>query len=558
MGWVQEKLGNNGSAFKLEGDVLICGAGAAGCLAAIGAVEHGCSDVIIVDKGRLEGCGCCGAGQDHFSAHLNSGPDWDSDDAATKWYSTPGWGVSPNLVEKTFTRHVGGMVNRLESLGIEFFKDEGGSYYRTQALGQPGPWWMMMKNGKYVKRKLAAKVRSLGVNVLDHVMIIRLLSEDNIVSGAVGLGTRSGNLYIISARTVIFAMGSHQSRWSTNSTGNPFNIWQNPANTGSNVIVGYDIGAKVKNLEMCVATILPKGFGAPAMNAFGGMNVDIVNALGESFMKQYHPLGPQAPRGSLISGFYEEAQKGKDPFFIDARHIPEKDMMHLINNLLSVDKDTFGDYLAHRRIDLRKDLLEVEIGEFSGGGNLLVDDDCQSNVKGLFGLPFSGMLSTAMCGGYAVGAEAAEYAKKHSGYPRIQISLSKEDISEILAPLARSGSDCCTPREFADLIRQIMRYYMGYVRNQRKMELALQKLRMVDEHVSRVMARNLHELVRTHETAHLLRYCELMVQASLAKKGVKGFYKRSDNVNRDKDDRFSPVVLWRSQGQSFTELQVVR
>jgi succinate dehydrogenase/fumarate reductase flavoprotein subunit len=103
-----------------------------------------------------------------------------------------------------------------------------------------------------------------------------------------------------------------------------------------------------------------------------------------------------------------------------------------------------------------------------------------------------------------------------------------------------------------------MRYYMGYVRNQRKMELALQKLRMVDEHVSRVMARNLHELVRTHETAHLLRYCELMVQASLAKKGVKGFYKRSDNVNRDRDDRFSPVVLWRSQGQSFTELQVVR
>ena len=76
-----EKVQNN-----LETDVLVLGAGAAGCLAAAGAREQG-ARVMIVDKGALVSCGCTGAGQDHFGAHLNTGPEWDSDEAATAYYS---------------------------------------------------------------------------------------------------------------------------------------------------------------------------------------------------------------------------------------------------------------------------------------------------------------------------------------------------------------------------------------------------------------------------------------------------------------------------------------
>ncbi len=63
----------------LETDVLILGAGAAGCGAAVGAKKGG-AKVLLVDKGKLESSGCLGGGNDHFMANLNTGPEWDSDE----------------------------------------------------------------------------------------------------------------------------------------------------------------------------------------------------------------------------------------------------------------------------------------------------------------------------------------------------------------------------------------------------------------------------------------------------------------------------------------------
>ena len=113
----------------METDVLVLGAGAAGCLAAYGAREQG-ARVLIVDKGALISCGCTGAGQDHFGAHLNTGPEWDSDEAANTYYSRPGWGVGHTLVEKCFTKVVGNMVNIMEEWGAArpwANRDPGGS-----------------------------------------------------------------------------------------------------------------------------------------------------------------------------------------------------------------------------------------------------------------------------------------------------------------------------------------------------------------------------------------------------------------------------------------------
>ncbi len=525
----------------LEADVLVLGAGAAGCMAAIGAIEKGCSKVIIVDKGPIDSCGCCGAGQDHFAAHLNSGPEWDSDDVATKWYSSPGWGVNAHLVEKTFTKVVGSMVKRLEDLGIEFFRESNGDYYRTQALGQPGPWWMMMKNGKYLKRKLASKVREKGAIVTEHVMITKLLTSNGRVIGALGFNKRNGDLYSFAAKSVVLAMGSHQSRWSTNSTNNPFNIWQNPSNTGTQIVVAFAAGAKLKNLENTVVTTLPKGFGAPAMNAFGGMGAHMINAFKENFMAKHHPLGEQAPRAYHILAEYEERFNGNDPLYIDVRHLADNDMDHLINNLLTVDKNTFLEYLQQRGIDLKEKLLEVEIGEYSGGGNIVTDNNCESNVKGLFGLAFSGMLSTALCGGLVAGFEAAESSLKNDLIFNFDQEIINFEKARLNATLNRKEG--YSPKRFEKLIRQIMNYYMGYSRNKIKLEIALEKLDLIEKLINEIKAENLHELLRAQEAIHLLIYCKLMIRATIERKGMKGFYRMSDTPNVDKNLRSKDVVI---------------
>ena len=537
---------NKHKEITMETDVLILGAGAAGCLAAVGAREKG-AKVLIVDKGSVISCGCTGAGQDHFGAQLNTGPDWDTDEAATHYYSSPGWGVSKPLVEKSFSKEVYAMVKRLEGWGVQFFKKPDGSYYRAPGLGQP-EWFLMMKNGVDLKKILAKGVLDAGAQEEEQIVITKLLNHNGRVAGALGFHRRSGAFYLFRAKSTVLALGAHQSRWSTNSTRMPYNIWQYPWNTGSQVVLPYEMGAKVKNVELSVTTTLPKGFGTPGVNAFAGMGAYFLNAKGERFMKKYHPLGERAPRGALIWAEIQELGEGKGPMFLDCRHLPKKDLEHLVKNLLPVDKHTFNDWLEQRNLDLKKELLEVEIGEFSGGGNLHVDMNMESvNVKGLFGLPFSGMLSTAMTGGLVAGREAAGSASKMDGMSEIDTDQVTRGKEQTFLPF--QVADGHSPKAFEEKIRQVMAYYMGNKRSVKGMNMALRSLELLEKHVHELKAGNNHELMQAHETRHLLTYCQMMIRAVLMRKGMKGFYTVVDYPPKmDKDLRTKYVLLWQENG----------
>jgi succinate dehydrogenase/fumarate reductase flavoprotein subunit len=534
---------------NLKTDVLVLGAGAAGCLAAIGAREQG-AEVIIVDKGSLISCGCTGAGQDHFGAQLNSGPEWDSDKKATQYYSSPGWGVSSRLVEKSFTNEIAGMIRRLEEWGVQFYRKPDGSYFRSAGLGQP-EWFLMMENGVDLKKILAKNVLDSGADKQEQIIITKLLKKEGSITGAMGFNRRTGEILSFQAKAVVLALGAHQSRWFTNSTGMPYNIWQYPWNTGSQIVLPYEIGAKVKNIEMCVLTTLPKGFGTPGVNAFSGMGAHYLNAGGERFMKKYHPLGDRAPRGALVWAEFQEIGMGRGPLFIDCRHVPEKDLDHLINNLLPVDKPTFRDWLMQKGVNLKEELLEVELGEFSGGGNLHVDRNLESvNIKGLFGLPFSGMLSTAMCGGLVAGKEAGASALKSNklrDHDRVQVSVERD---QIFLPL--NLSDGYSPKEVENKVRQIMEYYMGHKRSVKGLGKALEGLEILEAYIDDIRACNYHELMQVYEVRHLMKYCRLMIRSVLMRKGMKGFYTVSDYPpEMDRELRTKYVVQWQENGEAM-------
>ncbi len=539
--------------FVHETDVLVLGAGAAGCMAAIAAREEG-ARAIIVEKGHIDSSGCCGGGQDHFQAHFNSGPDWDSDEAATKYYRGPGWGVTAALTDKTFTKAIGPMVTRVEKLGLEFYRNEDGSYMRTEALGQPGPWWLLMKNGVYCKRILAAGVRDAGADIINQVMITSLFTKDGKVCGAFGIDRRNGDFHIFKARSVVMCMGSHQTRaWSNNSTRNPFNAWQYPYNNGTQVTIAADAGAKMVNLEKCVSTTLPKGYGAPGMNAISGMGGRLRNIRNEIFMEKYHAQGEMAARPYHIVAQQEEVWKGNGPpFWADMTGCSPRNLDLLLTYYLPVDKNTYGEYLEQRGVDIRKDPLEVEFGEYSGAGNLLVNNDCESvTLPGLFGLPFSGMLSTALTGGLVAGREAAKSAL-HRGkekLPEPEAGLTANEKEKVYRPL--STKEGYSPREFEDLIRQVMNFYMGYNRNGKGLEIALEKLRLIERHSGDIKAANPHELTRANEALHLLPYSQMMVLAVMKRGAFAGFYKRSD-VEFDKELRHKHVSIWREAGEIKT------
>ena len=539
------KLDEIGKVAKSE--VLVLGGGVAGCMAAIGAREQG-AKVLIVDKGLIESCGCAGAGNANYHTHFNSGPDWDTDEAVTKYYScsgpTGGYGIlSSQVFDKAITKQLIPMVKRLEDIGIEFYKNPDGSYQRTQAFGNPGPWITTMKNGKYFKRLLAKEVRSVGIETADYVMVTKLLANADRVTGAAGFNIHNGEFYIFRAKSVVLALGSSQERITTSSNGNPFNCWMRPYSTGSAVVIACDAGAKVVDLElMSRATILPKGFGAPGMSAFCGVGAYMVNSIGERYMLKYHPMAEKAPRSIFVLAACNELAEGRGPLYIDARHLSKDDMEHMVKDRLFTDGDVYPEYFKQRGLDLKRDLLEVEVSELLGGGMLLVNEQCASTLNGLFGYT-PAQLALALCGGFSSGTEAAKYALGVKELPQIGSEQVLEEKLNVFRPIKRKAG--YTWRELEDKIRLVMNYYMSFIRNQQGMETALSRLKLIEKHVHEIKVDNYHELLRASETKHLVKYCQLLVRAALARKeSGRCFYKRSDYPDLDETWSNKHVVLW--------------
>ena len=298
-----------------ETDVLILGAGASGCGAALSASRHGLR-VLLADKGKLESCGSLGGGNDHFMAVLNTDDPGDTTETIVDFYCTPTSGYSPSQVRQ-WVEAMPRMIEVLKSLGIEFLHNADGSFYRTTGFGQPGSWWTHINNGKYIKRRLAGLIRSQGVDVLEYVQCTKILVQDGKAVGAAGFHVLDGTFHIIRAKTVISALGRLNGRVSVNSSLNPFNSAFSPFITGSQIALPYEAGAQIITLDTeQEATLLPKGWGCPGMNGITSSGAKGINALGPRYMGKYHPLMEIGPRYLLIQGTHRELTEGNGPPFV--------------------------------------------------------------------------------------------------------------------------------------------------------------------------------------------------------------------------------------------------
>jgi succinate dehydrogenase/fumarate reductase flavoprotein subunit len=222
---------------------------------------------------------------------------------------------------------------------------------------------------------------------------------------------------------------------------------------------------------------------------------------------------------------------------------------------LFVDGDVYPEYFQQRRINLQKDLLEIEVSEILGGGMLLVNERCESTIGGLFGYT-PAQLSLAMCGGFSSGAGAAKYAQTVSKSLEIedgQISAAK---SLLVQPLG--GKTGFSWRKIEDNIRLVMSYYVGFIRNKQGMETALERLRLIESQINEIKADNYHELLRANETRHLIEYCQLLTLASLERKeSGRCFYHRSDYPQLDPGYSNKHVILGREKGKPVVSLETI-
>ncbi|MEJ2169066.1 MAG: FAD-binding protein [Desulfobacterales bacterium] len=131
---------------------------------------------------------------DHFAACLETGPDWDTREAYLDFTIRSARGAAdPAVVEKVYCEELKAAIERFEQVGCNL-RRPGGTFFRPQSYGQPGPWWIKFSgrpwwikfSGKRLKPFLAAAARRAGCRVLDRVVTGDLLLNDGHVCGAAG------------------------------------------------------------------------------------------------------------------------------------------------------------------------------------------------------------------------------------------------------------------------------------------------------------------------------------------------------------------------------------
>lgn len=516
----------------LEADVLVLGSGAAGCGAALAAAEKGVR-VIMVDKGKLESSGCLGGGNDHFQAVLGTTEPNDTSEDFVNSYWSPTLGVDKKIVE-AWANIMPSLVKKLEKAGVCFIKNLDGSYLRTGGFGDPGKWYINISKGYKCKPLLARLIRAAGIEVVDHVMITALFKENERMAGAIGYNVRTGEVCVFRARTIVLAMGNFANRLVPTSSGNPYNTWHNPFNTGSQFILAYHAGCRLLNLDLRQnVTLVPKGFGCAGMNGITEAGAHELNAANERFMPRYHPGGELSPRHFQIRGTKIQQTEGSGPpFFMDLRHVPKDKLDHLCNVLMPGDKATWLDYLKQKGLNLSREPMEIEFSEIEFGGIVETGDDLSTKVPGLYNACVFYGFSGAFCGGWLAGKNAACDAMQNSLPAWPDEKMIKEWRREIFRPLRIKNG--IPQSHFENAIRQTMTYYMGLVRNERGMETAMQKLAFIADQRPNVQADNPHQLMRAHESFMLLDIARLATVASIERRETgRTTWMRSDYPSLD-------------------------
>ncbi|OGA05051.1 MAG: hypothetical protein A3I00_03855 [Betaproteobacteria bacterium RIFCSPLOWO2_02_FULL_64_12] len=546
----------------IETDVAVIGGGTAGLNTAMAAAQAGCR-VLVVDKANIMHSGAIAGGIDHFIAYLETGGAWDTREAYLAYVGRVAKGAADLEVhDAVYCDELKAAMDRVEKIGVSL-KQPDGKIFRTQAMGQPGPYFINF-NGKKLKPMMAIEVKRRKCQVLNRVQVTNLYLHEGEFAGFTGFDIRSGDFYRIRAKAAVIATGNTNRMYHAQ-MGNPFNLWYCPANTGDLHRAAFDAGVALANVEYVRMTIVPKGLSAPGFNAFFGMGAQIVNSLGEPFVQKYHPMGNKAPRNFIVWGALQELKEGRGPIYMDCRHLKPRDLEHLFFTL-GIDKDTLPEFLLAKGYAKENAMIEMTVSEPMQarpselcGSGIRIDRTCASNVPGIFAAGDAsdqmGCLHMAVTGGFAAGKHAAAYAAKTKALRPLDPKAMDEEQERVFRPLERASG--ISYREFENIVRVICTDHFGPVKTELSLNGALDKLGRLDEARDRLKAGNLHELMRTHEAMNIQEVAKISAASALARRESRfhPYHYRADFPQTDDENYCGLMVIQKqSSGEVTTRL----
>jgi succinate dehydrogenase/fumarate reductase flavoprotein subunit len=546
-------------ARSIETDVLVVGGGGAGFRAAIGAREQGAA-VALLSKGPLARSGASPmAGADFtldgksLSELGHTGAPEDSEEKVFDDIVTQGFFLNNQKLVEHYVRQAPARLKEMIDWGLEI------TFSEERAI---------FTSGLKLMDVLLRRARKVGVDLLEDVMLLDLVHEEGMVTGALALDVRKGEFIRLATKAVVMATGGwHKAFWPNTGMRDL---------SGEGMVIAHRAGADLGNLEFithCCNVLLepPIWQGSLATYVIGMLaGHRLTNNRGEVFLDNYDPY-------TVSTGISTEWNKSFVSYATtkevrEGRGFP-KGGIHFSRGDNSWEKyELFCSVLfpkwKYKAIDLTelgrrfKENQPIEVGsvvEYFDGG-IIVDDSFATGVPGLFAAGectlglfganrvFSAITEMLVHGADA-GRNAAEYARS-TGVPAPDAERLAEKQRRAEQPLEPGGG--LRPAPVRRRVQEMARKRLGPIRSGDELRAFLVEIRRIKREAlpcleATAKGRSYNkEWIDALELENILVLLELATASALRRTESRGVHFRADYPDTDNDNWLAESVVRRT------------
>ncbi|GMU72569.1 MAG: hypothetical protein AMXMBFR42_20260 [Burkholderiales bacterium] len=490
-------------------DVLVIGGGIAGCFAAMRASKMG-ADVVLLDKSTIRRGGSVGPGMDHLSTGVC--PETMSLQEAKELAVASRKELSDPNVTLAIEKACFDRVLDFEKFGVKVREDDGSFFFWKMPERH---FYLISYRGVDTKVKLSKAVRKTKVKVIERTMGVDLLTHGQRVTGAVAFNVRDGHTTTIQAKAVVLCTGDSGRQYIE--PDGLFLTWLPTTNTGDAQAMAYRAGAKLTNMEYIFMdpAAVRAGGGIAGCKPMEKM-ATLLNKNGEKLLHSREDF----LRRPLIMA--KEIAEGRGPLYWDFRNLPE-DVLQMHEREMDNEYPIVKQWFKQRGLDIRKDLIPIQLVPSSIQGGLLVDERFVASMEGLYAAggstAFSRGITPAASSGHIAGESAAEYALKadEPQYDEAQAERIHQYVNGLVGK-----KDAINPIQLEEAVRGVPTDYVGYFKNEGVMTEGLRVLKELKEaHLDRVGAADPHEQMRCLEVRNIFDMVEMHIRASMMRKETR-------------------------------------
>lgn len=546
-------------------DVLVLGAGGAGCTAAITAARQGAS-VALISKESIAGGNTRMSGAEMTSSGVQEG---DSAEVLKEDMIRGGEYLNEIELVDTMAKNASSAIRFVESLGHFFSRDEEGklsgkvakrfgghSFYRS--FFPPG-------SGMSLARALRNGVANTeGIAVFEDALLMCLLREEDEIKGALVLNLKTSDCLILEAGTTVLATGGCGWLYYPLTT-------NNRSATGDGIGVAFKAGAEMVDMEMI--QFFPFAINHPSHLAgsildepiLAGPKGKLINGLGQVVADRDINRMTRAQVTALMA---KEITAGRSTKWgglkldlsgnLDVPEMLSYKKMNDERKSFEKVREAYGEAAFNW-----KEPWDVSPSAHYMLGGVKINPSGRSSLKRLYavGEVAGGMMGANRLGttsisdifvmGEVAGRDATGFSKESESRP-VRTSLIKREVEKVGSLFGKRGKN--RPVKLKRELQQIMKENVGIVRDKKRLDQALSEINRLEEEletntsISNVRRYNT-EVLDALELGNMLNCARLIATGARMREESRGAHLRLDYPQKDDGNWLKNIMLWKEDGR---------